>query len=463
MSETVTLFEDEGFRPFLPLSYSRPVFDMRCGLYTLRERLAAQIGRPPTAISRTHLAVSYGAGRWPLGLLSESAPVTFVNGRALDLPWLPGLLAAPINTVYVADADPRVLGGPALLGARLSPALASAVLLNLLEQQAAAALDELRRFVRVVEVEARLLTFPWDLITSNGEQIVRDLPVLARQTGWPTAAERPPADRSVVVYNPDQVYLHPQAQLDGPLVLDARDGPIVIDAARVEPFSFIQGPAAVGAGALISSARIRGETSIGPVCRIGGEVEASIVQGYSNKHHDGFLGHSYLGEWVNVGAMTTNSDLKNTYGSIRVALEGLGQVDSGVLKLGCFLADHVKLGIGLHLNGGSVIGTGSNIFGVHVTPKTIPPFTWGGEVFREYRIDGMIDVARKVMGRRKLTLAHDYETMLRDVFAMTRGSRAEIAAGGKPRAASPGSLAEGEALLARAEADAIRAFEPVRR
>src|SRR3712207_3331817 len=104
--------------------------------------------------------------------------------------------------------------------------------------------------------------------------------------------------------------------------------------------------------------------------RIGGEVEASIVQGYSNKHHDGFLGHSYLGEWVNIGAMTTNSDLKNTYGTIRVALEGLGQVDSGILKLGCFLADHVKLGIGLHLNGGAVIGTGSNIFGVHFAPKT---------------------------------------------------------------------------------------------
>ena len=128
------------------------------------------------------------------------------------------------------------------------------------------------------------------------------------------------------------------------------------------------------------------------------------MQGYSNKHHDGFLGHSYLGEWVNIGAMTTNSDLKNTYGTVRVALEGLGQVDSGILKLGCFLADHVKLGIGLHLNGGAVIGTGSNIFGVHFAPKTIPPFTWGGEVFREYRIDGMIDVARKVMGRRKIAL-----------------------------------------------------------
>jgi UDP-N-acetylglucosamine diphosphorylase/glucosamine-1-phosphate N-acetyltransferase len=460
MSDNVILFEDEGYRPFLPLVYSRPLFELRCGIFTLRERVAALLGPAPTAICRSHLSPVYGAGRWPLGLLSASDPLTFVNGRALDLGWLPDLLAAPLNTVYVADAGPGLLGGEALLGARLSPTLASAVLLDMLEQRTAAALTELRRFARVVEVDAQLLTFPWDIIAANGEQIVRDLPALARQAGWQTAAERAPADVSVVIHNPAQVYLHPAARLDGPLVLDARDGPIVIDAARVEPFSFIQGPAAIGAGALIASARIRGETTIGPVCRIGGEVEACVIQGYSNKHHDGFLGHSYLGEWVNVGAMTTNSDLKNTYGTIRVVLEGFGQVDSGILKLGCFLADHVKLGIGLHLNGGAVIGTGSNIFGVHFAPKTIPSFTWGGEVFREYRIDGMIEVARKVASRRQIALASVYEAMLREVFTMTRGSRAAIAGELSDRQRL-GQPADAEAALARAEQEAIRAFDMV--
>jgi UDP-N-acetylglucosamine diphosphorylase / glucose-1-phosphate thymidylyltransferase / UDP-N-acetylgalactosamine diphosphorylase / glucosamine-1-phosphate N-acetyltransferase / galactosamine-1-phosphate N-acetyltransferase len=460
MSNTIILFEDEGYRIFLPLVYSRPVFELRCGIFTLRERIAALLGRTPAAICRPHLAGVYGAGRWPMALLSQSTPLTFVNGRAMDVTWLPDLLAAPLNTVYVADAGPGVLDGAVLLGARLSPALASAVLLYLMEQRSELALAELRRFARVVEVEARMLTFPWDLIAANGEQIGRDLPVLLGRNQWPSAAERPPADRSVVIHNPAQVFIHPQAQLDGPLVLDARDGPIVIDAAHIEPFSFIQGPAAFGPGALISSARIRAETTIGPVCRIGGEVEASIVQGYSNKHHDGFLGHSYLGEWVNIGAMTTNSDLKNTYGTIRVVLEGFGQIDSGILKLGCFLADHVKLGIGLHLNGGAVIGTGSNIFGIHFAPKTIPPFTWGGEVFREYRIDGMVDVARKVMGRRKLTLSPGHELMLREVFAMTRGSRVSLTDGAS-RLAHVGPPDGGEASLARAEAEAVRAFEPI--
>jgi UDP-N-acetylglucosamine diphosphorylase/glucosamine-1-phosphate N-acetyltransferase len=456
MSDTVILFEDEGYRTFLPLVYTRPIADLRCGMFTLRERVAALLGRQPAAICRAHLASVFGAGRWPLTLLSESAPITFVNGRALNVDWLPRLLEEPVNTLYIADAGPGLLAGAVLLGARLSPGLASAVLLYLMEQQSELALAELRRFARVVEVEARLLTFPWDLISANGEQITHDLRLLATNGAWATAAERPPTGAGLVIHAPERVYLHANARLDGPLVLDARDGPILIDAAQIEPFSFIQGPAFVGAGALISSARLRPETTIGPVCRIGGEVEASIVQGHSNKHHDGFLGHSYLGEWVNIGAMTTNSDLKNTYGTIRLVLEGFGQVDSGVLKLGCFLADHVKLGIGVHVNGGAVIGTGSNIFGVHFAPKTIPPFTWGGEVFREYRIDSMVDVARKVMSRRKIALTESQEALLREVFALTRGSRAEMVAG-PPLRMQP----DAEAALARAEAEAVRAFEPV--
>lgn len=453
--EKIILFEDEGYRTFLPLTYTRPTFELRCGIYTLRERIVALLGLQPSAICRPHLAQVYGAGRWPLGLLRESMPLVFVNGRALDIDWLPRLLAEPPNTVYVAGAATGVLHGEVLVGAKLSPALTSAVLLYLLNQASEPALAELRRFARVVEVDARMLTFPWDLIVANGEQIVRDLPLLEGATGWGTAAERPVAAAEVVVRNPAGIYIHPHAQLEGPIVLDARDGPVIIDAVKaIEPFSVIQGPAVIGAGALVASARIRAETTIGPTCRIGGEVEASIVQGFSNKHHDGFLGHSYVGEWVNIGAMTTNSDLKNTYGTIRLTLDGFGTVDSGQLKLGCFLADHVKLGIGVHLNGGAVIGTGSNIFGVHFAPKTIPPFTWGGEVFREYRIDRMIDVARKVMARRNVTLSIEQESLLREAFAMTRGSRSELVAPGAGRPTLAVSADEG--ALARAEADAMQ-------
>jgi UDP-N-acetylglucosamine diphosphorylase/glucosamine-1-phosphate N-acetyltransferase len=389
------VFEDEGWRKLAAIAQARPLFELRCGGYTTRERAAALLGSDAVVgLARSHLMGHFGP---PGGLaaLYTGEPVALINGRCLDLGWLPRLLAEPINTVYLAEGD--------LIGARLTPALASSVLYYLRDQQAVDARDELIRFARVVELDSTetpaQIVYPWDMISHSGEQIVRDLPLLSARL--PTYV----GDDPNIVLRGEHIFVDSTAKLDGPIVLDARDGPVIIEGgAHIEPFSFIQGPAYIGVGSLIASARIRGETSIGPVCRIGGEVEASIVQGYANKHHDGFLGHSWLGEWVNIGAMTTNSDLKNNYGSVRVVLEGVGQIDSGTIKLGCFLADHVKLGIGVHLNGGTVIGTASNIFGVHSAPKTVPPFTWGGDIFREYRIDNMINVARTVMGRRKREL-----------------------------------------------------------
>jgi UDP-N-acetylglucosamine diphosphorylase/glucosamine-1-phosphate N-acetyltransferase len=441
MTHHLVVFEDELWRHFATLVQARPVFALRCGAFSAHERLAAALDAPVSGLCRTHLMGYFGPEGGPFALLHDGRPLLLVNGRARDVTWLTDLAAAPLNTVY--------LDGETLLGASISPGLASAVLYFLREQAVAEARDELCRFANVVELPPadppRLISYPWDLIAFAGDQIVRDLPLL--QARLPQLVAPPPD----VHLRGEHVYVHPSARLDGPLVLDARDGPIFVEAnAHIEPFSFVQGPCYIGAGTLIASARIRPETSIGPVCRVGGEVEASTIQGYSNKHHDGFLGHSWLGEWVNIGAMTTNSDLKNTYGSVRVALEGIGQRDSGVLKLGCFLADHVKLGIGLHLNGGTMIGTGSNVFGMHTVPKNIPHFTWGGDVFREYRIDGMIGVARTVMGRRKRELTPAYETLLRAAFAFTRPHRGDMV---DAQPAPPQQTAE----LAHAEAEAVRA------
>ena len=451
------LFEDMGWRNIAPLVYTRPVFDIRCGAFTLHERVRAffqsrpdlrdqaylephlplsslSLYRPhlkhtalvtPTpaqeaaglvGLARPHLMPAYGPATGLSAILHESMPITLINGRALSLSWLPDLLNEPINTVYETSTGD-------LLGARLTPSLASLVLYYLREQEAAAALHELHRYARIKLVDGLLYTYPWDLIVQAGEQLVRDEPLLAARLPRYTGDD----PHVVVRGNPARVYVAPSAMLEGPIVLDARDGPVFLDEeCHIEPFTVIQGPAYIGRQTLVASARIRAETSIGPVCRVGGEVEACIFQGFSNKHHDGFLGHSWVGEWVNIGAMTTNSDLKNTYGNIQVVIEQLGSFNSGSLKLGCFLADHVKLGIGLHLTGGSIIGTGSSLFSVHMVPKTVPPFTWGSDVFYEYRIEQMIDVAHKVMKRRKQVMPPAYEQMLREVFAMTRQNRSEM-------------------------------------
>jgi len=409
---TAIVFEDEQWRWFATLVQARPLYELRCGALTVRERAEQLLGEPVLGIAREHLLGHFIPGGLA-ALLADSAPVLLINGRALQLDWLPELqTAAPGTLLITQDGD--------LLAARLTPALASAVLYYLREQRAAEARDELLRFCRVREVDAppgMLLRYPWDLIGFAGAQLLHDEPLLRRRL--PLLQTTDP----LITVRGDRVYADPRVRLDGPLVLDSRDGPIFLEAAHVEPFSLIQGPAYIGPGTLVSSARIRPETSLGPVCRVGGELEAVTIQGFSNKHHDGFLGHSWLGEWVNIGAMTTNSDLKNNYGDVRVLLEGIGQRDSGLLKLGCFLADHVKLGIGLHLNGGTMIGTGSNLFGMHTVPKNVPHFTWGGEVFREYRIDTMISVARTVMGRRKLTMTAGYEQVLRRAFVLTQPGR----------------------------------------
>lgn len=421
MEDTIVLFEDEGYRSLLPLTYTRTAADIRCGIFTLRERLHARYGTPPAAITRAYMADVWGEGRWPLRLLSRNVPLLLVNSRLVDIECLNELNDAPVGTVLVSDSSNTVLGGATLVAARVTPALASAIFADLLDQRGHGALSELQRFGQTIMTRPLMLNFPWDIVAHNAPMIPRDVALCDITRYIPIQAH--PAAAGCHLLAPERIYVHPNAQIEAPVALDAREGPIVIGAARIEPFSTIQGPVAIHDGALISGARVRAGTTIGPVCRIGGEIEATVVQGYSNKHHDGFIGHSYLGEWVNIGAMTTTSDLKNTYGTIKVTIESYGQVDSGRLKLGCFLADHVKLGIGVHLNGGSVVATGSNIFGIHFAPKTIPAFTWGGERFREYRIDRMIDVAHKVMARRHVDLSPAQVTMLRHVFALTSSDR----------------------------------------
>jgi len=206
-------------------------------------------------------------------------------------------------------------------------------------------------------------------------------------------------------------------------VFDVSAGPIRLsDGVVVRSHTRLVGPAYVGPGSTLLGGPISG-VSIGPVCKIRGEVESSVILGYSNKGHDGFLGHAYAGRWVNLGAFTTNSDLKNNYSQVKVG--GAQEPrETGLLKVGCFLGDHVKTGIGTLLNTGTVVGAGSNIFGGMMPPTYIPPFSWGtGEELVEFRLDKVLEVVARAMGRREMELDREMAEVLRRAWEATRALR----------------------------------------
>jgi UDP-N-acetylglucosamine diphosphorylase/glucosamine-1-phosphate N-acetyltransferase len=211
-------------------------------------------------------------------------------------------------------------------------------------------------------------------------------------------------------------------------VLDARTGPIVIGPrAVIESHSRIVGPCAIGEGTQILGGVVGGST-IGPECRIAGEVESSIWQGFANKRHHGFVGHSVIGEWVNLGALTTTSDLKNNYGAVRVTIDGR-EIDSGNPKVGSIVGAHVKTGIGTLLPTGAVVGTGANLFGGgRFAPKSTASFAWwNGERPIEHELEKFLATGRIAMGRRGRTLGAAEERLLRAVFAATAHERSVAA------------------------------------
>ena len=196
----------------------------------------------------------------------------------------------------------------------------------------------------------RLFHHLWEVVEANGEQLIQDFEQCRIRGSRSYCVD------IGTVGSEDQVRVHPSAHLDPMVLLDVRNGPVVIDRdAVIDSFTRLEGPCYVGPGTHVLGAKIRGGTTIGPCCRIGGEVEASIVQGHSNKYHDGFLGHAYVGEWVNLGAGTQNSDLRNDYGEVTVYVQG-HRTGTGQSKVGCFLGDHTKTGLGTLLNTGSSAG-----------------------------------------------------------------------------------------------------------
>lgn len=422
------LLEDPVARGWEPFSTTRPVGELLYGTARLRERAeralglrcAGYVGAPELAGFSEEGAPEPVAPETGIpGPEEREAPRILLLSRcALDLP--PGE-QEPAGRALLERVAQR--GEPALLvvdeqpvGWAVPPGAEvpdPAALLSDGDEDDGIAAEDLPGGHEPEVLEGEVLDAVWDLVSQTPHAVHRDLSGL---TG-----EAPRLDDRVVRLGPEgSLTVHPSAEVEPGAVLDTREGPISLEAeSRVATGTKLAGPAWVGPGTELLGGDLR-RVALGPVCKVRGEVDSCVFLGYVNKAHDGYMGHAYLGQWVNLGAMTTNSDLKNNYRPVRLRFPE-GEVDTGLLKLGCFLGDHVRTGIGTLLNTGTVVGVGSNLFGGAMPPVWVPPFRWGaGSELVDYDIDRFLETARTVMGRRGRTLPAEAEQLLRRVWEAHR-------------------------------------------
>jgi len=413
----VALYEDSRADQLRPLALTRPVFEILAGHFTNRERVLRQTGAAEWgAFCRRDLAETYREAhpaaavndeRW-LTAGGEGTSTLFVNGRYIAAP---GSLAA-------LQPDEALYAGETLVA--LSVRSDEAILVSSSEVEES--LGRIARKRKAVAAAGRLVEYLWDIVHHNGEQIAADF----RQRG--KSPKKAALGAQVAILGEDRdVHVDPTAQIDPFVVIDARSGPVYIDVdARVQAFTRLEGPCYVGPKTQLFRANVRAGCSFGPVCRVGGEIEESVILGYSNKYHDGFLGHSYVGSWVNLGALTTNSDLKNDYSDVTVPLAG-EPIETGSPKVGCFIGDHTKTALSTLFNTGSSIGVMAMLLPAgELMPKHVPSFMrlWHG------RLDDLpggiqpgLDAARVAMSRRSCELTPAMEQLLLRLFDQTRGER----------------------------------------
>jgi UDP-N-acetylglucosamine diphosphorylase / glucose-1-phosphate thymidylyltransferase / UDP-N-acetylgalactosamine diphosphorylase / glucosamine-1-phosphate N-acetyltransferase / galactosamine-1-phosphate N-acetyltransferase len=272
---------------------------------------------------------------------------------------------------------------------------------------------------RDVSACVTLMTWPWDLVNANEQQLEADWHDDSRTGVHGRVCE------GAHLLGHENVFIGDGAVVKPTVVIDAENGPVWIeDDVTVQPHSYIEGPAFIGKGSLIQpSAVVHAGSYLGPVCKVGGEIEGSIIQGFSNKQHDGFLGHSYVCSWVNIAADCVNSDLKNTYGNVRVPINGR-EVETEEMFVGMFVGDHSKAGINVSFPTGAVIGFCSAVFRAR-SPKFVPSFAWVDEdrVDRYDETRGL-EIARRVMARRKMEMSEAesglFMSVIRQAMAIER-------------------------------------------
>lgn len=393
----IVYYDDARARRFEPFATTRPFSEIRSGALLQRERWEQVLGTASAGfVSSPHLAGFEEAGAPAFHAGAVPAGTWLVNSRAM-----PTLLPVK-STATVLSIDHKVA----------AVKLAAPVTPEQMQDALFALEDVLPSTGSMANIPGVWLDNVWDLVAQLHTALADDIPRLVDGL-----KARPLGDHPATVLGAHGVFVEESAMIEPHVVFDTTAGPVLLRrGAAVQAFSRVAGPCLVGRESTIVGGRVTG-CAIGEVCRVSGELSASILVGHSNKGHDGFVGHSVLGRWVNLGAGTTTSNLKNTYGTVSIWTPA-GVQDTGLQFLGTLFGDHAKTGIGLRLTTGSVIGAGANVFDA-MPPKAVAPFSWGSKApYTVFAVDKFEDMAERMMARRQIPLSDSARAWLRQVHGV---------------------------------------------
>lgn len=386
------LFDGSARKQLLPFTFTRPVADLRIGILTIREKWEKVLGSATSTVTEDYLS-----HKWPMVEMGENI---MINASYMPTPEFLSQIENLEKNQAIFHSD-------------------DVVAFYALEDQEV----NFEEFTQIeLEGEPFYIAHTWDIFSKNGEALRADFELLTKDR---RSQIIPPSNN---VINPEDIFIEEGAKVEF-ATLNASSGPIYIGVnSEIMEGSLIRGPFALCDEAVVKmGAKIYGPTTVGSYCRVGGEINNSVMFSYSNKGHEGYLGNSVIGEWCNLGADTNNSNLKNNYAEVRLwDYETEGFARTGLQFCGLLMGDHSKCGINTMFNTGTVVGVSANIFGSGFPRNFIPSFSWGGSAgMTTFKTNKAFEVAQVVMGRRNIEFTEEDKAIMEQVFEDTQQWRRE--------------------------------------
>jgi UDP-N-acetylglucosamine diphosphorylase/glucosamine-1-phosphate N-acetyltransferase len=392
--KNIILFDDDQWKGMLPLCYTKPIAALRVGILTMAEKWSRILSGQVSYITQDYLSTKFS--------INISDDNIVINSRFLPSDKL-------VKLIFQLDFNDALLCGEILIAARMN----ESQFIKLMDNQK---IDELKGIdLDNGEAYIKYLTRPHDIFSFNGDEIVNDFKLITKGR----KSQDLPAHAIVSQGAKSDIFIEAGARIN-PCYLNTAEGQIYIGKnAEIMEGAMLRGPISIGDDAQVKmGAKIYGGTTIGPASKVGGELKNVVIQAYSNKAHDGFLGNSVIGEWCNIGADSNSSNLKNNYTEIKIWDYSINSFsNTGLQFCGLIMGDHSKAGINTMFNTGTMVGVSCNLFGSGFPRNFVPSFAWGGtKGYITFKIDKALELAEIVMKRRGIEMSDDDRTILQHVF-----------------------------------------------